>query len=172
MLERRIAGMAAECEELRSERDAAVPRPGLPNAVQEGEPLDEIAPMSKAPIEVMDRGDECPTESFAVVRAQAGTSCATYTAEVSAWMTWCIPDCDRAALSLRVVELAAGACVDFCSSKGCGARVTFIPPPNGCTVHNCYDTAPCAAECRWREYCSLIDTMRVWNCFCQDLVPT
>jgi hypothetical protein len=170
-LEERLAGQEQECQAIEDERDAAAPLPGLPEAEQEGPPLEEIPEVPALPIEVKD--DDCPMTRWAIVRAETGNNCATYQAEISSWAEWCVPECDRPGITLQAVKIAAARCSEFCSSKGCGQRVTFIPPPNGCGAYQCFDSKSCPkAECPLLEYCSLIDINRVWNCFCRDLIPT
>jgi hypothetical protein len=115
----------------------------------------------------------CPSEASTHVRAEAGTSCATYEAEVSVWVARCVGECDEEDLTRWAVRLAAARCSTWCTEKSCGTA-SFIPPPDGCRERNCFhDPLTCPdAQCPLREYCSLIDTERVWNCFCRDLIPS
>jgi hypothetical protein len=79
--------------------------------------------------------------------------------------------CDQQEIARRTVEVAAGRCAAWCTEKSCGTA-SFVPPPGGCVATDCYRNAEdCPAErCPLREYCSLPDTQRVWNCLCRDVI--
>ncbi|HEX6188596.1 MAG TPA: hypothetical protein VFZ40_10990 [Pyrinomonadaceae bacterium] len=115
----------------------------------------------------------CPSSGFTIVRAEAGTKCDDYQAEISAFEGRCVGDCDRKSIDLSLIRSAGAQCVEFCQKKGC-SKASFIPPPNGAAAYGCYtDPNQCPkAECPTREYGSLIDTRRVFNCVCRDIIPT
>ncbi|MEZ5332697.1 MAG: hypothetical protein R2991_11725 [Thermoanaerobaculia bacterium] len=143
---------------------------GVPSRVQEGAP-ERSEPL---PPELMPEEDPaCPSALDAGVRASEGTDCSSYRAEIIAWAGGCVERCDELGTALLAVRLAMGTCSQWCSERSC-PTATFIPPPDGCAIHQCYEgSEECPDEtCSLREYCSLLDTHRVWNCFCTDLVPT
>ena len=168
--ERRVADLETSEAATRAKHDALAPLSGSPARNQDGQPqIFEAYPEIRA--DEAAKAD-CPSASFAVVRNEQGASCATYQAEISTFIERCVAECDAADIARRTVELGAGRCSQFCSEKKCGARVTFVPPPEGCAVSDCgASPTPCPdPACPLLEYCSLLDINRVWNCFCRDLI--
>jgi len=169
--ERRLAKLEAREAATSTELTALTPVAGAPKRNQDGRP--EVFEGLKPDVSEEVSKADCPLRRFAVVRAETGTNCATYQAEISSFIDRCVDDCDAADIARRTVELGAARCSQFCTEKRCGARVTFIPPPQGCAASDCFESLSDCPDpaCPVREYCSLISINRVWNCFCRDLVP-
>jgi hypothetical protein len=169
--ERRLGELEARESMTSTKLTALAPLAGTPKRNQDGQP--QVFEGAEPGVSEEVSNADCPSNSFALVRSETGTNCATYQAEISSFIQRCVDDCDAADLARRTVELGAARCSEFCTDKNCGARVTFIPPPQGCTIYNCFENfSECPdPACPDVEYCSLIHIDRVWNCFCRDLIP-
>lgn len=169
--ERRLADLEASEDVTSAKLNALPPLAGSPMQNQDGEP--QVFDGFKSDVSEEVSEDNCPSDRFAIVRAETGTNCGSYQAEISSFFERCVDDCDAADIARRTLELGAARCSQFCSEKRCGARVTFIPPPKGCEMSNCFENFSRCPDpaCPDFEYCSLIHIERVWNCFCRDLVP-
>lgn len=168
--EKRLEELETRERANRAKLNALVPLAGVPTQNQKGQPQ-VFEKFERTDSEEVSNGN-CPSSSVARVRAESGADCATYQAEISSLVERCVSNCDQASIAIRTVQLGAARCSQFCTDKGCGARVTFIPPPQGCSETFCDKTL---SECPDRrcpkfENCSLIHINRVWNCFCGDLI--
>ncbi len=171
-LERDVARLDAELGEAQAQLGAQGPLAGLPAKDEEGEPL-PIEPGNFKGDPVEDADPDCPEMIRTYIRAEQGSTCADYEAEISVFLAHCVAACDADAIARRTIRIAMNVCSQWCSEKRCGTT-SFIPPPAGCRAGNCFPSADdCPSQrCPLREYCSLISTDRVWNCFCRDIVPT
>jgi hypothetical protein len=172
--ERRLEDLEARQDETSTRLTELAPLAGVPKQNQEGTPqvFEGLEPVVSEEVSKTD----CPSVREVHLRAETGTNCATYQAEIAAYIGRCVENCDPADLTdiaRRTVELAAARCSEFCTNKGCGARVTFIPPPQGCAVSRCLKNFSQCTDpaCPDYESCGLIQGNSVWNCFCRDLIP-
>lgn len=109
---------------------------------------------------------ECPFSVDTFVRAETGTDCNSYRAEIAGTVSRCVTECDE---KLRFAEAVASAqmtCADFCKKKKCaGPR---YQPPEKCAVSRCLDARKCPANCPKLNTCNLLQGQRVWNCICLE----
>ncbi len=157
----------------RAELRAQSPLDGSPDRNQTGTPQPITAELVKQGPLLRGGPDDCPGKAFVKIRAEQGINCASYQAEISSWVERCVENCDKDAIAKETIQNAMFRCAAWCTSKKCN-QASFIPPAEGCSADGCYvDPKDCPNEkCPKKEYCSLIDANRVWNCFCRDMVPT
>lgn len=110
----------------------------------------------------------CWGNVLTLVRAEQGTSCETYAAEIGGWSEHCVDECDDAARLAEAVADARATCAAFCRSKGCpGPRYA---PPDTCAAAECLAGLPdCQAEWPLLNTCFLLQEKRVWNCVCVEI---
>jgi hypothetical protein len=109
----------------------------------------------------------CPFWVNTFVRAETGTNCDTYRAEIAGTAARCVKDCDDKARLAEAVASAQITCADFCKRKKCpGPR---YQPPAKCAQSFCLDSKECdAVDCPKRNLCALLQSDRVWNCICLE----
>lgn len=168
--EQRLDRLEAEVGALRAELQARAPFAGLPKRNADGKPQ-RVDPRAIAEDGALTREPNCPEKIDVRVRAQQGSSCADYQAELSPWLERCVPACDAGDAANRATRAGMSACSAWCTERHCGTA-SFIPPAMGCIDGQCYNgSKECPnKECPWREYCSLIGGTRAWNCFCRDMI--
>ncbi|MGZ5445153.1 MAG: hypothetical protein ACXW5U_28655 [Thermoanaerobaculia bacterium] len=110
----------------------------------------------------------CPAQIFTFVRAETGTDCETYKAEIAGWADRCVGECDDAARLAEAIASARATCADFCRRKNC--RGPVYSPPAQCATSRCFKGSACdPRECPFRNYCMLQQGGRVWNCVCVEI---
>ena len=168
-LREKQAQTESQLRETQAQLRAQLPTSAAPTRLQPGKPqqiTDELLKQG-----ALQRGDDCPSEEFTVIRAERGTSCDTYEAEISSWVDGCFADCDKHAIATQTMRNAMARCSEWCTSKKCN-KASFVPPENGCGAYGCYlSPERCPNQnCPKREFCSLIHGDRVFNCLCRDVI--
>jgi len=118
------------------------------------------------PVEQHVKDSNCPFWVETFVRAETGTDCNTYRAEIAGSSRRCVTGCDEKARLAEAITSARLTCADFCKQKNCpGPR---YQPPEKCAVSRCLDSTDCPAHCPKLNTCYLLQGEQVWNCICLD----
>lgn len=111
----------------------------------------------------------CPGLVVTSVRAQTGSNCDTYKAEIAGWANQCVTNanCDSATRLAEAVLSARYECKAFCDAKNC--KGPTFQAPGQCATKSCNGSKSCPAACPQIDACFLLQQTRVWNCVCIEL---
>jgi hypothetical protein len=144
------------------ERD---PGKGLPSRDAEGLRSAQIITEAAVPEQAKD--PKCPFTVSTFVRAETGTNCDTYRAEIAGTSRRCVKECDDKARLAEAIASARLTCADFCKKKKCpGPR---YQAPAKCAERVCGNSPECdPVVCPKLNFCALLQDEEVWNCLCLE----
>ena len=155
--------LADESRILQAEKD-----PGSSPPSNEAEGLRTAAVIDDSFQDLQQAKDpNCPFTVSTFVRAETGTNCDTYKAEIAGSSTKCVKDCDDKARFNEAVASARLTCADFCRKKKCPEP--RYQPPEKCAEAQCGISSSCDPQaCPKINQCALLQGNRVWNCICLE----